>query len=305
MSGLLWVSLACVVLAAGVGLWGYSQHRQTVTQISARVQRVLDAEPATARVQALVEENKPQHQAWMDFAPHWLQKSLSQKQAIFLLVATAIITVLVAMWSNAVIACIVPVMVLAVVVFWAWLKWQRLRARVLQQLPSFIDGMVRMVVLGHATQSAFVLAAAAAKKPLSHTVMQAAAFAKAGMPIDQALHAASKALDLKEFDLLAAVIQVGGRYGGRVDGLLERVAHLMRDREQADRELRALSSEVRVSAWVLSLLPIVVGGAIIILNAAYFMKMWDDPTGRWIAYFGMGLQLIGTVVLYRMANLDD
>jgi hypothetical protein len=37
----------------------------------------------------------------------------------------------------------------------AWRRWQRLRQQVQQQLPAFIDGMVRMVVLGHATRRPF------------------------------------------------------------------------------------------------------------------------------------------------------
>lgn len=77
-----------------------------------------------------------------------------------------------------------------------------------------------------------------------------------------------------------------------MDRLLERVAHLIRDREQADRELQAMSAEVRVSAWILSLLPVLVGGAIIMLNASYFMQMWDDPSGRWVALAGAGLQIL-------------
>lgn len=307
MSTWAWVSVACFFLAAGVGLWGYAQQQQTVSKISDRVQRVLDAAPTEPVPLAWQQERQRQLHAvrGLGFAPQWLQDTLTAKQWAWLVGSCLLATALLAWWSSLLIAVILPVMVVSVTVFVAWLRWQRLRARIVQQLPSFIDGMVRMVVLGHATQSAFVLAAAAAKEPLAPRMAKAAAFAKAGMPIDQALDAATKDLALTEFSLLSAVIQVGARFGGRVDGLLERVAHLMRDREQAERELKALSAEVRVSAWVLSLLPVLVGGAIIILNASYFMKMWDDPTGRWIALGGLGLQLLGSLVLYRMARLED
>lgn len=305
MSALAWISVACLVLAAGVALWGYTQQQEKVTAISARVQRVLDAAPTVVIPIAVEQQQKQKNQAWLDFAPVWLQGAYMPKQWMTFAVVLGLFTLLVALLSNVMIALIAPLMACAVWVFVAWLKWQKMRARVLQQLPSFIDGMIRMVVLGHATQSAFVMAAASAKEPLASTVAQAAAFTKAGMPVDQALTAASKDLKLQEFSLLSSIMQVGGRFGGRVDSLLEKVAHLIRDREQADRELRALSAEVRVSAWILSLLPILVGGAIIILNAAYFMKMWDDPMGRWIGFAGIGLQAIGTIVLYRLAKIDD
>ncbi|MBP9941414.1 MAG: type II secretion system F family protein [Comamonas sp.] len=305
MSNLGWISMACLLLAAGIGLWGYAQHKQNVQVISQRVQRVLDAEPTLVLPVALDKERQQRQHEWLQFAPPWVQQAFSPRQWVLIALSTGCVTGLVAWMSSLSIAVIVPLLVLGIALFVAWLRWQRLRARVVQQLPSFIDGMVRMVVLGHATQSAFVMATAAAKEPLASIVVKAAAFAKAGMPIDQALQAATRELKLNEFNLLAAILHVGGRFGGRVDHLLERVAHLMRDREQADRELKALSAEVRVSAWVLSLLPVVVGGVIIVLNASYFMKMWDDPSGKWLALVSLGLQVMGSVVLYRLASLDD
>lgn len=305
MSSLAWISMACLLLAAGIGLLGYAQHKQNVQVISQRVQRVLDAEPTLVLPAALDKERQQRQHKWLQFAPPWVQQAFSPRQWVLIALSTGCVTGLVAWMTSLSIAAIVPLLVLGIALFVAWLRWQRLRARVVQQLPSFIDGMVRMVVLGHATQSAFVMATAAAKEPLASIVVKAAAFAKAGMPIDQALQAATRELKLNEFNLLAAILQVGGRFGGRVDHLLERVAHLMRDREQADRELKALSAEVRVSAWVLSLLPVVVGGVIIVLNASYFMKMWDDPSGKWLALVSLGLQVLGSVVLYRLASLDD
>lgn len=305
MNAMAWVSVACLFLGAGIGLWGYAQQKSKVNTIEERVQRILDAEPQTAH--ALTTELANQHKgfAWLQFTPVWMQQSFTRKQWIWIISSTLLVMCIVALFSTFQVALVVPLMTGGVAVFVAWLRWQKLRARLVQQLPSFIDGMVRMVVLGHSTQSAFVMAASAAKPPLSQTVLSAASFTKAGMPIDQALLAATRDLKLQEFNLLAAVIQVGSRFGGRVDGLLERVSNLIRDREQADRELRALSAEVRISAWILSLLPVLVGGAIIMLNANYFMKMWDDPSGRWIGLAGLSLQVLGSLFLYRLARLDD
>ena len=305
MNALIGVSIACLLLAGGVALWGYAQHQQKISAIADRVQRVLDAEPIVQLPPAAQKAQRQRHSPWLRATPGWLQDACTPKQWLLIAGSTVLLAVLMATFTLPMMALLVPLMVVSLVVFVAWLRWQKLRDRLVQQLPSFIDGMVRMVVLGHATPSAFLMAAASAKEPLAATVSQAAAFTKAGMPIDQALQAATRDLKLQEFSLLASVIQVGGRFGGRVDGLLERVAHLIRDREQADRELRALSAEVRVSAWILSLLPVLVGGAIVVLNAAYFMKMWDDPAGRWIGFAGLGLQLLGTLILYRLAQLDD
>ena len=305
MNALAWISAACVLLAAGIALWGYAQQKQKVSVISERVQKAMSVVPVESGKSFIENHRRKNSISWLKWVPAWLHRAYTPKQGFFVAVIALALTILIAALTNIAIALLVPLMIALCAAFLAWMKWQKLRARLIQQLPSFIDGMVRMVVLGHATSSAFVMASASAKEPLAKLVGQAASFTKAGMPIDQALQAVNRDFQLQELSLLASVIQVGGKYGGRVDGLLERVAHLIRDREQAERELRALSAEVRVSAWILSLLPVLVGGAIVILNASYFMNMWGDPAGRWIGFAGIGLQIIGTIILYRLSKLDD
>lgn len=300
-----WMSLVCLLWAVGIALWGYVQQREQVHAISGRLQRAIDAEPTPVVPQAVEEVQRNQRRHWLHFAPPWVREALSDRQWMLLAVGAVLLTLLGALLTNILMALLIPLCMLALVLFFAWMRWQKLRTRCVQLLPSFIEGMVRMVVLGHTAQSAFLMAATSAKAPLSEPMLQAAGFVRAGMPVDQALLMAGKSLQLQEFNLLAAILRVSERFGGRVDRLLERVAHLIRDREQADRELQAMSAEVRVSAWILSLLPVLVGGAIIMLNASYFMQMWDDPSGRWVALAGAGLQIFGTVLLYRMAQISD
>jgi tight adherence protein B len=93
------------------------------------------------------------------------------------------------------------------------------------------------------------------------------------------------------------------RYGGRADLVLERVSAYIRDRQSAERELHALSAEVRLSAWVLALLPIVVGTLIMVLNEGYFMRMWNDATGQKLIFIAAGLEVFGSFLLYRLARL--
>jgi tight adherence protein B len=102
----------------------------------------------------------------------------------------------------------------------AWRRWQRLRQQV-QQLPAFIDGMVRMVVLGHATVGLFAGLGIGQAAFAGH-LEPGCGLCRAGMPVDQALATASRHWGLEAFSLLAAILQVGGRFGGRVDSLLER-----------------------------------------------------------------------------------
>ncbi|MDR2298810.1 MAG: type II secretion system F family protein [Comamonas sp.] len=196
--------------------------------------------------------------------------------------------------------------VLAIAFFFLLMtRAQKYRRQLSRQLPGFLDNMVRLVTLGNAVQAAFQLAAASSKAPLQPVMEKAASLARAGMDLENAVAHVGKQTRLDELHLLAAILRISVRYGGRVDVLMERVAHFMRDREQAEQDLSAMTAETRMSAWVLSLLPIAVGGLIISFNAAYFLRMWEDPSGRNIIWAAAALQMVGVVLLYRMAKLDE
>ena len=83
---------------------------------------------------------------------------------------------------------------------------------------------------------------------------------------------------------------------------MERTATFMRDREEAQRELMALSAETRLSAWVLGLLPLVVAGGLFVMNAGYILLMWRDPMGKTMLLTALALEVIGALLLYRLAK---
>lgn len=298
------LSTACLAAGAGVGLLDYDARKRRRQAVAAHVQTLLELRETSAAELIATPVDDGGIAAGLPWGPMWMRHAATWRWAcISLAVATLVaLPVVLLGWLRT--GGLVWVVVAVVGGFLSWCHWQKLRAQIRQQLPSFIDNMVRMVVLGHAVQSAFLFSAASTKLPLQTTLGQASAFAKAGMPVDQALSAASRYWDLDEFFLLASIMQVGSRFGGRIDSLLERVSHFMRDREQAAQELHALSAEVRLSAWVLGLLPLVIGGMVIVTNANYFLQMWNDPTGRNLLFVALGLQACGGCLLYRLARLD-
>ncbi len=187
--------------------------------------------------------------------------------------------------------------------FAVWHAVQKRRRALVGQLPSFLDAMVRLISIGHSVPAAFQAAAAGTQAPLRAPLERAMALSRAGLALDAALRQSGDRVRVRELSLLAAMLGLALRFGGRADLLLERMAHFLRDTAQAEQELLALSADTRLSAWVLGLLPIVLGGAIVMLNAGYFSHLWDDPTGRRLVYGAMGLQLLGMALLYRLSRL--
>ncbi|KPU89168.1 secretion system protein [Variovorax paradoxus] len=257
------------------------------------------AEAAAAEVAATPRKNWTQA-----LVPGWLEGVVSSRVLVLGAVAIVALSAMGASlggWPTALGALVLLVVMAS---FAIWLRLQKHRKALVGQLPPYIDAMVRLITIGNSTQAAFQLAIATTDAPLRTYLERAASLVRAGMDLDRALHQIATHARIEEMYLLASILGLGVRYGGRSDLLLERVGNFMRDREQAEHELVAMSSETRLSAWILGVLPVAVGMAIVMLNPDYFMRMWDDTTGQLLVFGAIGLQMLGAALLYRLARLS-
>jgi len=95
-------------------------------------------------------------------------------------------------------------------------------------------------------------------------------------------------------------IRINRSYGSSVRDLLQSVANMINEREAVRRELRSLTGETRVTAWVLGLMPPGMAAYIMIMNPKYLETMWQDPSGKIMLIVATGMQIAGAVILWRM-----
>ncbi|MFP3501969.1 type II secretion system F family protein [Burkholderia sp. SIMBA_062] len=191
----------------------------------------------------------------------------------------------------------------ALLVFWLVSRIHRRRQMIVRQLPSFLDGIVRLVTLGNSVPAAFQAALQTTEAPLRGCLDHVSRMLRTGVEIDRAMMHIANVYHTKEFELVGSVLRLSVRYGGRADIMLDRMSTFMRDLEQAERELEAMSSETRLSAWVLVMLPIAIGSFVIATNPLYLQSMWNDYTGRQLLVLAFMLQAAGGIWLYHMAKL--
>ena len=98
------------------------------------------------------------------------------------------------------------------------------------------------------------------------------------------------------------VIGMSMRFGGRTDQVLQRMSSFMRDLEQAQMELKAITSETRWSSWVIGLLPVLSGGFMMLTDPAFFQPMFVQPLGHKLLLRALGMEAIGAFALYRLSR---
>nr|WP_231852712.1 type II secretion system F family protein [Bordetella petrii] len=301
-----WV-LAASALAFMLGavlLWrraGQGQRRQATSVF-------LERQLTQGRQNASADDDNAPRTILQSGIEHWdvllrcagLRQTAGLYGAISLILCTGVL--LAAVLGGPVSAIVAAVMLLVAIYFYIWLRADRRRGRMFDQLPEMLDTMVRLITIGNSMAAAFQAASANTSEPLREVVEKAAHLSRSTQELDAALANVARQYGFEELRLLAAVVRVAQKYGGRSDVVLERIAAFMRDVAQARGELVAASAEIRLSAWVLALMPLGIACYIMLTNNAMFMDMWDDPLGFKMLMAALGLQLAGSYWLYRMTK---
>ncbi|MQR01400.1 type II secretion system F family protein [Glaciimonas soli] len=303
----LWL-LAAALLLIGAALWLWQRaHQRAQQDVSAAfVDRQIERMQPVQLASKTETETTPQLQLQIEALRHFFLRAGIEHPSgklYFQLLAPGVALTLLALifggWFSALGTLFLYVMLL---VFYFWLKSSKLQRVRVRQLPGFLDTLVRLVTIGNSIGAAFQTDIASSDGPLRVVLDRANRQVQAGVDLEHALRQQAAIFRFKELDLVAAVIGVSARFGGRSDLVLERMAAFMRDLEHAQNELVALSAEIRLSAWIMGILPAAIGMFLIIFNNNMFMNMWHDPIGKKMLIGAVVLELLGGFGLFRLAK---
>ncbi len=229
--------------------------------------------------------------------------SLSQERQTMLiaipLLALPLLLLIFGTWAAAAFLLLYPSVLYAV------LKWKvrQFAAAFVAQLPAYLDGVARSLSVGNTMPAALKLAMEQSVEPIPQVFRQVAQRHELGVSIESALQQVAGAYQIRELTLVASAVTVNTRYGGKMETVLGNIAASIREYDRAQRELIALTAETRLSAWILSALPVAIAITLGTTNPAYIRSMWLDETGRWMLVVAFILDVAGTVTLLRMSRV--
>lgn len=188
------------------------------------------------------------------------------------------------------------------VLAWLGLIWRcrrRLR-QIIQQLPGLLDYSVRSLKAGRTLNDAVLGGIDSTREPLRSAMLRVRRNVQLGVALDVAVNELAELYRQDELRLFALGLRINQRHGGNASELLENLIKLIREREQGGRQLRAMTGETRITAWILGALPLAMVGYFMFANPGYLLAMWQDRHGQTLLLFAFALQAVGCVVLWRM-----
>jgi tight adherence protein B len=125
-----------------------------------------------------------------------------------------------------------------------------------------------------------------------------------GRDTDDAMDALVERVGSRDLEWAVTAIKIQRRIGGNLAEVLETVANTIRERETLRRQMRVLSAEGRISAAVLTVLPILIASYLMIVNPDYLRTLSTTTAGIIISISAGVLMVVGYVWMRKMVKLD-
>ncbi|MGZ5195754.1 MAG: type II secretion system F family protein, partial [Ramlibacter sp.] len=154
---------------------------------------------------------------------------------------------------------------------------QRRLARIEQQLPDALDLITRGLRSGHAFASGLKMAGDEMSEPIAGEFRAVHDEVNFGVSLQDALANFSERVPLTDVRYFVVAVLIQRESGGNLTEILGNLSRLIRDRLKLLARVRVLSSEGRLSAWILGIMPFALAGVINLANPQFMSPLWTDP----------------------------
>jgi tight adherence protein B len=179
----------------------------------------------------------------------------------------------------------------------------RTRKKMQEQFPVALDVFVRGLRAGHPIAAALDLLTVEMPDPIGTQFGLVVDEVTYGAELRDALQSMAERWDLDDMRMFVVSLSVQNETGGNLAEILENLSQVIRERQAMFMKVRALSSEGRMTAVMLTVLPIFTFTLLFLANPAFFLDVADDPMFVPGFAFLMLLYLTGFFTIRKMVDL--
>ena len=170
------------------------------------------------------------------------------------------------------------------------------------QFPDALDMIVRSLRAGHPTPIALGMVARELRDPIGSEFGIVVDEITYGADLETALRNLNVRVGQDDLPLFVTAVAIQGSTGGSLGEILENLSAVIRQRFKMRRKIRALASEGRMSALILSSLPIFMFLIVQVVAPHFYASVWDIPLTKHALMAAACWMGIGNLIMYRLVN---
>jgi tight adherence protein B len=188
-----------------------------------------------------------------------------------------------------------------------WILLMRARSARLrkleEQLPEAADFLGRALRAGHSFANVMQMVGDEMPDPIAGEFKFAYEEINYGVPMNEALHNLALRVPLTDLRYLVIAVLIQRESGGNLAEVFGNISRLIRARLKLLAQVRVMSAEGRMSAWVLGVLPLGVMALMMVSNPAYVKVLWTDPIGVTLVWYALAMAAGGVLWMRKLIRI--
>jgi tight adherence protein B len=171
-------------------------------------------------------------------------------------------------------------------------------------LPEALDLMVNALRAGHSLIAAMGLVARECADPIGCEFKACFEEQNYGLEMKAAFDNMIVRVSVQDLKIVATAIMIQKESGGNLAEVLDKTAHVIRERFRLKRQIRTHTAQGRLTGIVLTLLPVGLGIVLYFLNPELMSLLWTTEIGRKLMWAAFGGILLGGFIINKIVNMD-
>ena len=172
------------------------------------------------------------------------------------------------------------------------------------QFPQAMDLIASALRAGHAFTSGLSMVSDEVADPMGAEFRLLYDQQNFGMPLPEALKAFARRVPLLDARFFITAVLTQREAGGNLAEVLDNLSNLIRERSRVKRQVRVTSAHGRITGWVLSMMPPALFFIMMTVAPEHMNTFVTDPIGVRMIVAALILQVIGTVAIRRIVNVE-
>ena len=173
-----------------------------------------------------------------------------------------------------------------------------------EQFPQAIDLIASSLRAGHAFTTGVMMVADEVQDPLGAEFRLLYDHQNYGMPFPDALKAFARRVPVLDARFFVTAVLTQREAGGNLAEVLDNLSSVIRERSRVKRQVRVASAHGRITGWILSAMPPILAGVMTIVAPEHMRSFVNDPLGVRMIIAALFLQVIGTLAIRRIVNVE-
>jgi tight adherence protein B len=171
-------------------------------------------------------------------------------------------------------------------------------------IPEALELIVSALRVGHSLNAAMGLVSRECADPVGGEFRVTFDEMNYGLELKSALDNLVTRVPIQDVKIVCTAILIQRESGGNLAEVLEKTAQVIRERFRLKRQVATHTAQGRLTGWILTLLPVVLGFLLYLVNPELMSLLWKKEMGLKLLYAASGMIVVGGLIIRKIVNMD-